>query len=84
MDAYGRSRGIALLILNLGTRWVLSGLTPRTGRFNAEEKDPHLPKPTEQGVGGSQSRSGRFWRREKPVVPGRNRTPKRPVRNIYS
>ena len=79
-DAYGRSWGIALLLLlllillllllNFGTRWVLSGLTPRPARFTAEEKDhPPLLKPTEQGVGGSHSRSGRFWRRAKTCCP---------------
>ena len=52
MDAYGRSRGIALVILNLGTRWVLSGLTPRPGRFTAEEKEPPLRNPLNRGCVG--------------------------------
>jgi hypothetical protein len=55
MDAYGRSRGTAPLILNLGTRGMLSGLTPRPGRLTAEEKDPSPSRnPLNSGwVGGS-------------------------------
>ena len=84
MNAYGRCRGTAR-ILNFGTVWVLSGLTPGPGRFTVGEKaPPPSPKPTKQGVGGSRSQSGRFWRTEVPVIPRRNRTPNRPTGNIYS
>jgi hypothetical protein len=39
MNAYS-SRGIDPLILNLGTRWGLSGLTPRPDRFTPGQPPP--------------------------------------------
>jgi hypothetical protein len=37
MNAYRRSEGIASVTLNLGTRWVLGGVTPRPGRLTSGE-----------------------------------------------
>jgi hypothetical protein len=42
MNAYGRSRGIAPVTLNLGTRRVLSGVTPHPGRLTAGNPLPPL------------------------------------------
>lgn len=41
--------GCSSSYLNLGTRWVLSGLTPRPGRFTTEEKDPSSRNPLNRG-----------------------------------
>jgi hypothetical protein len=71
MKTYGVIRGILPLNLNL----ALDGgqrLTSRRDRFTSR-KEPR--NPLNRRLYGPENRSGRFWRREKSLVPTGIRTP---------
>jgi hypothetical protein len=64
--AYKDSRGTAPLMLNLGARMAVSGLTTCPGRFSPTESQ----MPTKQEVGWTPETAWTFWRRKKnPFLP---------------
>jgi hypothetical protein len=65
MGAHRGSRGIALLILNLDTRWCVWS-TPRPGYFTPE-KEPRYA--LLKRLGGPQGLVGWAWRKENLLTP---------------